>query len=405
MTIDNEKHCKYAHIAQVVDTRFYKYLVSRKFAIKEDDLIDGLFDEEEIKELKVKATTHGRFNRKKLDIELRAEEKREAEARKSEELIAKVTDSMRPHYLNHMRRHIENIEHVINNLLKISSSLGDILATAYNPNSTMKKMADVLSINSELSRKLIDIVNNHNFRKSIGRVNDDRKIENIQAAIGYLGVNGFKAVLPFIIFKGVQKEFYQLFPGMNDKIWKYALSKAVCAHHILEEKGHENPMLGYISAFVSTLGVIAVYHQFYLSFEEVKFQKLEYYAEKKQFKIYDAIFVSEPDESVMSEMLIEFSATLPVKILEKLDLNIFPEVKNAIIEDANEIPIEERSLLGKTLKQSISYSKFELLRRAKFFSKDHLEPFLSNAGLNREEMKDLISKNLRQLDLRQYIGK
>jgi superfamily II DNA/RNA helicase len=115
----------------------------------------------------------------------------------------------------------------------------------------------------------------------------------------------------------------------------------------------------------------------------VKLEKLEEAAENKKFAIYDAIFSSTPDESVISEMLMEFSATLPVQIVDKLNWNMLPDIRKAITEESNEVPVEDRSVLGKVIKQSISYSKFELLRRAKFFSKDHLEPFLENAGLSR----------------------
>lgn len=404
MTIRNEEESNYAHIAQVVDSRFYKYLVSRKFAVKDDDLIDGLFDEEDQNKKSENKIIFDKFERKKLDIEIRAEEKRMEKVNKSLELKAKVTDKLRPHYLNHMRKNIEDVENVILNLLKIPDNVSDILAIAYNQNSTMKKMADVLSVNNDLSRRILEIVNNYNFRKSIGRRDDQRKIDNIQSAIGYLGVEGYRALLPFVIFKGIIKEFYQVFPGMYDKVWKYALGKAVCTHEILKNSEYKDPMKGYILGFVSSLGVIAIYHQFYHSYEEVKLEKLESASKNKKFDVYDAIFTSEPDESVMSEMLIEFSATLPVQILDKLNWNIFPDIKEAIEEDAKELPVMERSVLGKALKQSISYSKFELLRRAKFFSKDHLEPFLSNANMSREDMKILINKNLRVLDLKQYIG-
>lgn len=405
MTSEIEKDSKFAHVAQVVDSRFYKYLVNRKFAIKEDDLIDGLFEQKDIEEVKEKISVHGRFTRKKLSIELQAEEKRQEKINQSLELVAQVENKLRPHYLNNMRKKLEDIDYVINTLIKIPQNIQDILDVSYNPNSTMKKIAEILAVNSVVSNKLISTVNNTKFRRSIGRVGDDRRIDNLQSAIGYIGINGFKALLPFLIFKDIIKDFYQVFPGMTHKIWKYALGKAVCANHILTENGHKDPMMGYIVAFVSSLGVIAIYHQFYISLEEVKLKKLEDASKNKKFDIYDAIFSSEPDEAVMSEMLIEFSATLPVQILEKLNWNIFPEIRNAIIEESNEVPLDERSDMGKVLRQSISYSKFELLRRAKFFSKDHVEPFLESGGLTRETMKSLISQNLRVLDLKPYVGK
>lgn len=414
MQSGSESPTTYSQANKVVDMRFYKYLVSRKFAVQDDDLIDGLFDEDITEESKVIAMTHGRFNRTKLDIEIKAHAAREEKKQQSKDLIDRVSINLKPHYIKHMSAKLNDIEYIQNNLIQFPEHMHEILEATYSPSATIKSISSVISNESFLARKILQAVNNKTFRDAIGRGNDYRRINKVNIALGYIGIDAFQALLPFLVFKNSIKPFAQVFSGMYNKIWKHCVATAICSNFLLREQQKKaisdkerediNPFEGYIMAFMSSVGIIAIYHQFFDTFEEVKLKMLEETSERKMFDVYDAIFVSPPSEEVMAEMLISFSDTLPVAIFQHLGWSAFPKSLKALSEEANKIPFEQRSAYGKVLRQSICYSKFELLRRANFFSREHLDYFLLMAGLDKGEMKKLVNQNLRQLDIKMYVA-
>lgn len=384
-----------------INRRFYKFLVSRNFALSDDELVDGLYEDKSNISTKEddKNTCLGRTL---LDIEVKAHEKREKKKKQSKELVVKVGKVLEPHYLKDIQRKLDNIDYVCSELISFPAHIFDILETAYSPSVTIKKITAVIPDGGTISRRILQAVNSKGLRKSIGRHGDSRKIDSINGAIGYLGIDGFKALLPFLVFKNVLKPFHQVFKGMLDKIWKHCVCSAVCTNYLLRLRDSKNSFTGYLSSFMSCIGIIAVFHQFYSSFKDVKIAKLEEMAIKKKFNIYDAIFSSDPSEKVMFMSLIKYADVLPEKIMERMNIQAFPEVKNTLRDNGVACKISERSDLSKATKQGIEYSKFELLRRSKFFKKDHFLQFLDAVDLTRQEVEDLVSQDLRKLNMKVY---
>lgn len=386
-----------------IESRFYRYLIDMKYALREVDFDDGVNigdESESSKESKPKAQAE----RILLAVEERRLRKVKMQQIAESKTIDAMAKSLRPHIIEHVRAKIEDQEHVIKHLLRLPANFVDLVDMLYTPTSTYSRVASIVRLNNVHDRNLINMVNRSDFQVQIGKP-VSQKIRDTQIAISLLGVEGTKALLPVMMLKQTIKLRNEYFPLLGFKLWKMMLSNGLATHYILTQKGYSDPVEGLLAGMMYNLGKVSLYHQFIASFDEVQKTFLVNFRKDGKKLQHDYLLKVEPDPDILFLLMQQFAGKHSLQVAQALELHKQrPKGMGASLEQALSISsINQCDPLARAIRQGNAYSQLEQLRHAKLVGKENIAPFLENVGMSKEGMAALLRRNLTRLDLRQFV--
>ena len=386
-----------------IESRFYRYLIDMKYALREVDFDDGVNigdDTETTKDAKPKAQAE----RILLEVEERRLRKVKMQQVAESKTIEAMANSLRPHVIEHVKAKIQEQDHVIKHLLRLPANFLDLIDMLYSPTSTYSRVASIVKLNNIHDRNLINMVNRSDFQVQIGKPVSQR-IRDTQIAISLLGVAGTKALLPVMMLKQTVKLRNEYFPLLGFKLWKMMLSNGLATHHILSQKGYNDPVEGLLAGMIYNLGKVSIYHQFIASFDEVKKSFLVNFRKENKKLQHDYLLKVEPDPSILFELMQQLAQKHSLEVVQWLEMQRQrPKGMGASLEQALSIcKIDQCDPLARAIRQGNAYSQLEQLRHAKLVGKENIAPFLDSVGISKDGMAALLRRNLTRLELRQFV--
>lgn len=386
-----------------INSRFYRYLIDMKYALREVDFDDGVNLGEDHAEGKEQKSS-GQFERVLLAVEERRLRKVKIQEIAESKTIEAMAKSLRPHIVNHVRDKIQDYDHAVNTLLHLPANFLDLIDMLYSNSMTYSRVAGIIRLNNIHDRNLINMVNRSDFQLQIGKPISQR-IKDTQIAISLLGVAGTKALLPVMILKHTIKLRNEYFPLLGFKLWKLMLSNGLASHYILQQKGYDDPIEGLLAGMMLNLGSVCIYHQFIASFEEVKKQfLLEFRRDNKKMQ-HDYLLKVDPEPALLFQLMRELAPKHSLKLIQHLEMHKQrPKGMATALEQALSLcSIEQCSPLARALRQGNAYAQLEQLRHAKLIGKENIGPFLGSVGMNKDGMATLLKRNLTRLELRHFV--
>lgn len=395
-------------IDELVRHRYFQWLITT--AVTEtEDLRDGILDEDFIDDaVAIDAATRKQNQRLLLDVEKEGEIRR-AEAKRE---AAVIREQAKKVLANHMRKHMKqqlgDTTHVMLNLLQIPANFADLINDLFKASIGYRDLNRMIKSIPGLEKKLISMVNDRDFCKSIGR--ECRPIKDGLAALGSLGIPGLRLLIPMLVVKQSTRFRCPFYPMMGHKIWSYTTTMANSTRFLLKEVGYggdsSNELDGVVAGLFHSFGLIAIHHQFARSFEEVKTQCLTVLRENQNRPLYNAMLEVEADLTLMMELLLEMGDDITLRVSESFDWQRMTHLQAAIRQVHDRIPLNERTLHAIAMEQARSYAQFEMLRRAKrFTAKEHVRPFLDHVQIYNDHINKMVRADVRKINLREYIGK
>lgn len=386
-----------------IESRFYRYLIDMKYALRAVDFDDGVNigdDSESNKESKPKAQAE----RILLEVEERRIRKVKMQQIAESKTIEAMANSLKPHVIEHVKTKIQDHEHVTKHLLRLPANFLDLVDMLYSPTSTYSRVASIVRLNNIHDRNLINMVNRSDFQVQIGKAVSQR-IRDTQIAISLLGVAGTKALLPVMMLKQTIKLRNEYFPLLGFKLWKLMLSNGLATHYILSKKGYSDPVEGLLAGMMYNLGKVSIYHQFIASFDEVKKSFLVNFRKDGKKLQHDYLLKVEPDPGLLFQLMQQLAGKHSLQVAQALEMNKQrPKGLGASLEQALSISsIDQCDPLARAIRQGNAYSQLEQLRHAKLVGKENIVPFLDEVGMSKESMSALLKRNLTRLDLRQFV--
>lgn len=401
----------YAYCQKVrenINTRFYAWLASTSAEtignIEQQDELFGS-NTSELKDIALSASDRKENQRLLLDVEVQGALAREQKKQAEVELVNKASRILTKRVFEHATKSLENTDHVYVNVLRLPTHMGDLLDTLLTPNSSYKQLASVISSNHGLGEKLIEMVANTQFCRQIGR--EPRKIQDVQTAVGYVGMEGLRLILPILLIKSRLRFRCEHFPLLATKLWQHVLITSNGARYLIkDERNDGSPELNALLAgILRFLGPMAVYQQFSQSFEESRTQLLTELRELNNRPLYNAMLQATTNPSIMTKLMVEQADKTTIALLDKFKSERFKGLKARLSVALTKASPNEQDKWSMAIQQAELFSQYELLTKSKCFPNEKLiKALMYSRFISEARREDMSRENLRQLKLREYIG-
>ncbi|MCE2572432.1 HDOD domain-containing protein [Motilimonas eburnea] len=387
-------------LAQRIHTRFDHFLVGKNYVLGDEDFNDGLelelLEQEEDKEVK----ESGWSQRILLDVEKARVEKEQAAKRQRAKALQVAASYFNKRHINDMLGQLSEPERVMTHLLRMPSSTTDLLLSLTLPFPRLSAIGAMLEQNPEVKRRLLYLVGSDSFMELLGR--KPRAVKDAQAAVGLLGVEILKQIVPAMVFKYRIKMHNAVIPGLGKKLWRHILTTGLATSYLLEQQGYKRPAEGMMLGGLLFLGHMACLHQFLRSFDETMVDCLNEARQKGDKKFHDLLFDVEADPRILEKFLQERALEIGLALAKQGFQEGAPQLITALQEEVDDLSYDVRSTLGKALFSGLRFSIFEQLRAAKSFSQEELTPWREYTRIAPAMFKEMHNKALHRIDYSQF---
>ncbi|WP_434340672.1 HDOD domain-containing protein [Motilimonas cestriensis] len=383
-------------IANRISAKFEHFLVGKNYILGDDDFNDGLELELLEKQEEKESTESGWSKRILLDVEKARVEKEAAAKRQREKALQVASNYFNKRLINDMLQQLSEPDRVMTHLLRVHASTTDLLLALTLPFPRLSLIASMLEQNPELKRRLLYLVGSHSFMELLNR--KPRVVKDAQAAVGLLGIEILKQIVPAMVFKYRVKMNNTVIPGLGKKLWRHMLTTSLATTYVLEQQGYKRPAEGMMLGGLLHLGHMACLHQFLRSFDETMVECLNEARQKGDKKFHDLLFDVEADPRILEKFLAEKALEISLSLAKHSFQEGAPQLISALQEEVDDHNYNVRGTLGKALFSGLRFSVFEQLRAAKNFSQDELVPWREYAQISASQFKEMHQKSLYRID-------
>lgn len=387
-------------LTQRIHARFDHFLVGKNYVLGDEDFDDGLelelLEQQEDKEVK----ESGWSKRILLDVEKARVEKEEAAKRQRAKALQVAASYFNKRHINDMLAQLSEPDRVMTHLLRMPPSTTELLLSLTLPFPRLSAIGAMLEQNPEVKRRLLYLVGSDSFMELLGR--KPRAVKDAQAAVGLLGVEILKQIVPAMVFKYRIKMHNAVIPGLGKKLWRHILTTGLATSYLLEQQGYKRPAEGMMLGGLLFLGHMSCLHQFLRSFDETMVDCLNEARQKGDKKFHDLLFDVEADPRILEKFLQERALEIGLSLAKQGFQEGAPQLITALQEEVDDLNYDVRSTLGKALFSGLRFSIFEQLRAAKSFSQEELTPWREYAKISPQMFKEMHNKALHRIDYSQF---
>ena len=377
-----------------IEQLFLKFLVGKNKIYKEEEYNDGLLENELEDDEKGSTLVEDGWNQRVL---LDVEKERVIREQKDLHLKAKRNALLTRHFqqllLKVVNEKLENSTDIVNDQLQLRKNTLVLLQKLLASEPRYSVLASLLELNISLRNRLVLLVNNAHFMKELGR--DPRKVRDIQSAVGMIGIDVLRFLVPAILFKRHIKTSNQhnaLFPK---KLWRYQMTLGQTCCALMQQVEYRRPYEGMLLSAMINFGYVASYRQYVTSFEAVRMTCLDNAREKQEKDRHNFFFEIHNDSASLQSLLVsQANLGLSLSLSEKIFRKDFPHLVTALEQEVNKIPYEERTLVGQILFKAVRFAKYDQLRSSRLFKTKWLDAYLQDSQIDMETFKHLLRQEL-----------
>lgn len=376
-----------------VDKLFLHFLVGKNEIYKDEGYNDGLSEADEEKSDGKLTPKDGWNQRILLDVE----KQRVLREKENKLLNDKRNALLRRYFQQSLLKIIDirlkNSDAVILDRLLLRESTIELLIKLLSTEARYSILATLLESDIDTRKRLLSLVSSPLFMSTLG--GSPRKIADIQTAIGLIGNDALRYLIPAILFKYRANVYSQHNALFSKKLWRYGLTLGQTCTALMIAEDYRRPHEGMLLSMMVNFAHIASYQQYLTSFKVVRHACLEQAREKGEKQRHDFFYDIQTDEASLQALLVSHSnLKLSLELSEKLFLKSFPHLVTALREEVTSIPFEVRSKLGRMLFQAMRFAKYDQLRTARLFKSEWLENYLRQSQIPVKTYKSLLRQEL-----------
>jgi len=375
-----------------IDHLFLHYLVGKTQISKEADFNDGLHQQESPDE-SPKSKGDGWNQRILLGVEKERLERELKEKKREQKRNALLTRYFQQLLLSTIQEKLDDTATVLSEQLQMRDSSIDLLIELLVKDPRYSSLAELLDLNPSTRNHIINLVANDDFMALLGK--EKYVVNDARAAIGILGTETLRNLIPSLIFKYRINTFNQHNRFFAKKLWRYQLTLAQTCTSLMQQCGYQKPFEGQLLSAMCNFAFAASFQQYLTSFEEVRISCIAEAREKGEKSKHDFFFDIKSDPASLQALLI---AKSDLKMSLLLTQQAFPKrfihLVNALKEEVDHVAFEQRSKIGKILFQAVHFAKYDQLRASRLFKPEWLEEYLETANINPETFKILTRQEL-----------
>jgi len=379
-------------ISEQVQSRFTKWLVSQRYLVHQKDVDHLLSRESDFCDSVIldEAERVGEQQRLLLECEQARVKEKRLDAQTRQERYKKVSEVV-----------INSAEVVLSKKLNDTDPkkliigtpyFEDFAAFAYGQGLDFNKLGNLCTLSNSLSNSILDLVNNDQFCKKKGQ--QVRNIRDPKTAIGFIGIESCRMIFPVIMSKQLLKWSDKNTKIMVPKIWQSAVTTANVTRMRLEDVGYKEPDVGVLLGMMRSIGHFIISNNFTSSFDDALTLVMMDYKEKKMRDEYFSCADVTPKLEYMPAIIEKFEGIVTKKVIETFawDMKTI-HIKNALIEDIDNIPILDRSILGAALAQGKAFTVFDMMEKSHVFDVKQLPYWLAHNQIEMSTFRHLRTRN------------
>ncbi|WP_369434133.1 HDOD domain-containing protein [Psychromonas sp. MME1] len=379
-------------LAESIDILFLRFLVGKNKIANEESYNDGL-SESELDEQCTPGAADGWNKRILLDVEKQRVKRVEADKAIKEKRNAVLMHLFQKTLLTAIQNRLSHHDEVITHQLQLRESTLELLKKLLSSEPRYSILASLLELNISTRNHLISLVCSSDFMESLGR--DARNVRDIQAAIGLIGIDVLRYLIPAIIFKytisnnGLHNVLF------TKKLWRYELTLGQACTALMKESDYRRPHEGMLLSAMVNFAYVAAYKQYQISFETVRVACLDQARDKGEKEQHDFFFDLQTDPATLQQLLVsQAKLALSLSLSETLFSKDFPHLVNALREQVECVEFTEMSSVGKILFKALRFAKYDQLRTVRLFKAEWLDDYLQASHISSDTYKNLVRQEL-----------
>ncbi|WP_413701031.1 HDOD domain-containing protein [Psychromonas sp. KJ10-10] len=356
-------------LMQSVDKLFLRFLVGKSKIYKEEEYNDGLADAEleEAQSASTGESAEDGWNKRiLLDVEKERVMKVKADKRIEDKRNALLTRYFQQSLLKMINSKLENTDTVILEQLQLRDSTVELIKKLLAGEPRYSVLASLLNSNVGTRNRLLSLVDSEDFMLMLGR--SPRKVRDIQSAIGLIGTDILRYLVPAILFKYRINAYSHHNALFARKLWRYEMTLGQTCCALMRLDNYRRPYEGMLLSAMVNFAYVASYQQYLSSFEVVRNAYLDQAREKGEKNKHDFFYDIQTDSASLQALLVsQSSLKLSLTLSEALFSKSFPHLVNALREEVSLVPFQERSKIGQVLFKAVRFAKFDQLRASRLF--------------------------------------
>ena len=383
-------------LMESVDKLFLRFLVGKNKIYQEEEYNDGLSEaelddnsSEEESELK----QDGWNRRILLDVEKERVMRVEADKRLNDKRNALLTRFFQQSLLKVINTKLEEHDLVILEQLQLRESTIELLKVLLATEPRYSVLAPLLDTNIGTKKRLLSLVGSEDFMVALGR--SPRQVRDIHSAVGLIGTDVLRYLVPAILFKYRINAYSQHNSLFAKKLWRYEMTLGQTCTALLVDEDYRRPYEGMLLSAMVNFAYVASYQQYLSSFEVVRNACLDQAREKGEKHRHDFFYDIQTDAASLQALLVsQSSLKLSLSLSEKIFGKSFPHLVNALKEEVESMPFEQRTKVGKVLYKAVRFAKYDQLRASRLFKAEWLDEYLIESQIESELYKSLLRQEL-----------
>lgn len=381
-------------ISKSIEKLFLRFLVGKNNIYQEEDYNDGLLESEaEDPNENEFIPASGWNQRVLLDVEKKRVERVEADRRIKAKRNAVLTRYFQQSLLKVINEKLEDTSSILETQLQYRKNSIELLIKLLASEPRYSVLATLLETNITVRNRLLLLVSNETFMAELER--EPRIVRDVQTAIGLIGTDVLRFLVPAILFKGHIDAYSRHNHLFAKKLWRYHMTLGQACTSLMRQAGYRRPYEGMLLSAMVNSGYVSSYQEYIRSFDSVRTTCLDKSREKGDKNQYEFFFEMQTDSASLQALLLSKSdLTLSLSLSDKSFHKSFPHLVYALKEEADQVPFEERGTVGQILFKAIHFSKYEQLRASRLFKAKWLNDYLQESHLEQDEFKVLVRQEL-----------
>ena len=375
---------KQIRMAQALSERAHDLLISLNFAQKQIGYIHT-FD-----------ISYGEniAQRTMLEVEIAAAAKRQESSTSHHKYIAKASKHLHTVIEEAITKQLHDLDNIYHEVIGIQDSVPAILDILAVRSASVGRLEPLVNDLSWLGRELVSLVNLPQYRKKNSK-GTSIKVDTPALALRYLGLENLQMVIPTMAVRHWMPHATEPFTLMKRKLRELSMSTAIAAKELAPFFGVKEQH-AFTLGMLLELGKVALIRLYLRTFEKVWQAKVQIARDKKQKDLHTALMELSPDPLFLRNLLIEHSAEISRKLIEKMELRYLPF--NTVMEEYAQtyLPNSHKNIadplpLTQVMQKAYGYAQLLVLKDSQLIEDDEAEILLNHLELT-EEMRQQLAK-------------
>ncbi len=259
---------------------------------------------------------------------------------------------------------------------------------------TNSQLEQLISQVDWLKEDLLKLVNQPQYRNKTPSGNF---IKELKPAIGLLGIETLKQVIPVFALKRSLPHSTDPFTGFKTNIWQYSLAVALAARQLAEETG-ENPYVAYCAGLFHCLGYLVVTRTYLRTYAQVKQAALLKARDARDTELTDALDSLEADPTFLGSCFAEFAAFISADLVSRWGLKRLP-LAQILDQLAEGVGYSGASRLTEIVHQASCFVQAQTLRKFKLLTDAEEDLWRQAVALRPEHQQLLRQTRLDRLEI------